>query len=138
MTDKERFLEKVLLGPDCWEWQASKDPAGYGRFWLEGRMMPSQQAAYRLLVGPVPEGLSVLHCCHNRACCNPSHLRLGTQAENMADLAITGNSPLKKINAEEALKLRREGKSLREVAEVFGASKQAVRQILERTYGTSK
>lgn len=138
MTDAARFLEKLCQGPACWEWQAAKDPAGYGRFWLDNRMMPASQAAYRLFIGPIPDGFSVLHCCHNKACCNPAHLRLGTQAENMADLAVAGNSPLKKINAKEALKLRREGKSLREVAEVFGASKQAVRQILERTYGTSK
>lgn len=26
--------------------------------------------------GPIPEGYEVDHMCHNRACCEPSHLRL--------------------------------------------------------------
>ena len=41
--------------------------------------------AYELFVGPIPEGLMVRHRCHNRRCCNPDHLELGTNRDNVQD-----------------------------------------------------
>jgi hypothetical protein len=32
--------------------------------------------------GPIPKGLTLDHLCRNRACCNPDHMELCTQAEN--------------------------------------------------------
>ena len=36
--------------------------------------------------GPIPSGMEVMHICDNRACFRYDHLRLGTHAENMADM----------------------------------------------------
>lgn len=44
------------------------------------------QAAYELATGePVPKGMIVMHTCDNHLCTNPSHLSVGTRAENNAD-----------------------------------------------------
>jgi len=38
------------------------------------------------MIGPVPKGLFVMHTCDIPRCCNPAHLRLGTCADNNADM----------------------------------------------------
>lgn len=71
---------------ECWEWERSKDGGGYGVFTTHkyGREK-SHRISYLECVGEIPEGLMVLHTCDNPSCCNPKHLFLGTNQENMDD-----------------------------------------------------
>lgn len=72
LTLKQRFWAKVAL-PDaagCLLWVGSRDLAGYGRF---GKPM-AHRFSYELLVGSIPEGLTIDHLCRVRACVNPDHL----------------------------------------------------------------
>lgn len=71
---------------ECWEWQASFGNSGYGQF----DCGLAHRAAYRLLVGKIPDGLVVLHSCDNKKCVNPSHLHLGTQKDNIRDASSKG------------------------------------------------
>src|SRR5262249_33683010 len=48
--------------------------------------------AYELCYGPIPEGRVVLHHCDNPPCVKPSHLCLGTQRENIADMVTKGRN----------------------------------------------
>jgi hypothetical protein len=93
-----KFWKDVdIQGPDdCWPWLRKKDKAGYGRFarGTAGRLgiFSAHRTAYYLTYGEIPKGLFVLHSCDYRCCCNPKHLRLGTQSDNMKDMWDRGRA----------------------------------------------
>lgn len=65
---------------DCWEWKAGRTAAGYGKVTINQQHHYVHRLAYEELVGPIlPEHL-VHHVCRNRACYNPAHLELATNA----------------------------------------------------------
>lgn len=94
-----RLLSKIddTNGTGCWEWQGGKTQTGYGMFFYgtfdgKEKMGKAHKAAWVLLKGPVPDGLFVLHRCHNAKCCNPAHLYLGTHMDNMKDRDESGRT----------------------------------------------
>jgi hypothetical protein len=82
-TAKERFWPKVAKTDGCWLWTASLNNKGYGEFRFQGRTSLAHRVAYELLIGPIPEGLSLDHLCRNPRCVNPAHLEPVTHQENM-------------------------------------------------------
>jgi hypothetical protein len=91
----ERFWPKVdsSAGPSaCWPWTASCKVKGYGQIGAGGRQRPllAHRVAWEIANGPIGEGLVVCHSCDNPKCCNPAHLFVGTQAENLQDMTSKG------------------------------------------------
>ncbi len=85
LTIEDRFWMKVSKSgaDDCWEWLACC-VEGYGQFFVaNGKRVKAHRFAYELLVGTIPDGLTLDHLCRNRKCCNPSHLEPVTVAENV-------------------------------------------------------
>ena len=78
-TIEERFWAKVEKTDICWLWTGTVDSAGYGRC---GQGI-AHRYAYKLVVGPIPEGLSLDHLCRVRNCVRPDHLEPVTQRENV-------------------------------------------------------
>lgn len=84
----ERFVNKILIGNDCWEWTGRKDKDGYGRTRYNVKPYRSCRASkmsYELFIGPFPEGMQACHKCDNPSCVRPSHIFPGTQSDNMRD-----------------------------------------------------
>jgi hypothetical protein len=78
-----RFWNFVEKTDSCWLWVGGIQPKElYGNFWLDGTTVRAHRYAYELLVGPIPEGLTLDHLCRVRHCVNPAHLEPVTQAEN--------------------------------------------------------
>lgn len=88
------FWSKVrVAGPhDCWEWGAGRFPKGYGASSRLCGTRIAHRIAYSLCIGPIPEGLQVLHTCDNPPCCNPGHLFPGTNADNVRDRVAKGRN----------------------------------------------
>ncbi len=87
-----RFWEKVRKTDTCWLWQASTNQGGYGTFRANGASRLAHRLSWEEHYGAIPPATMVLHRCDNPPCVNPKHLFLGTQLDNMRDMANKGRS----------------------------------------------
>lgn len=87
-TLAEYLWARIVRTPEgCWRWTGSHATTGYGTGSFEGRAFLAHREVYEVLVGPIPEALTVDHVhdrgCRWKDCVNPSHLEPVTLAENV-------------------------------------------------------
>lgn len=148
-TPQERFWSRVDKsgGEDsCWNWIAAKDKNGYGNFrcHYKEKEQRSHRHAWVFTNGKIPESMCVLHKCDNPSCCNPKHLFIGTNLDNMLDKTRKGrnNAPvgeragLTKLTEKQVLEMREMFASglltQRAIAKKFSVGYKAVNKIVHR------
>lgn len=129
----EQFWARVDMsaGPDaCWPWTGYLRKDGRGCVGVGERRLAAHRVALGSGIGlPEPAGF-VLHSCDNPRCCNPAHLRVGTHADNMADMKLRGRADRRdgerntraKLTAADVADIRAIGRSVpaRVLAEKYG------------------
>lgn len=83
-------LERTESG--CVVWAGYRDRDGYGHIYVGNKKTPVHRLVYTLVHGTIPAGMCVCHHCDNPACCEPAHLFLGTQADNVMDMVNKGRN----------------------------------------------
>ena len=85
-----RLLRKMKKVDDCWIWTGYTKNGRYGSLCVDGKAHQAHIAAYKRLIGPVGQGMKVLHSCNNTMCIKPHHLRQGTMRDNSQDCLSRG------------------------------------------------
>lgn len=144
----DRLLSRVTMVPiaGCWIFTGSLNEAGYGMIGIGRRgegVDRAHRITYRHFCGEIPAGMFVCHRCDQPACCNPHHLFLGTNLDNVRDCIGKGraSNPPKNphligeshyahvITADvvrAARRLRAEGMMYKDIASSLGAPIRAI------------
>lgn len=130
------------VGPNkCWEWSGTRYRGGYGGITLAGgKNTGSHRASWELHFGPIPDGMYVCHHCDNPPCCNPLHLFVAHQKDNMKDMRSKGRhtplrgslSPLSLLKEADVLKIAcmlSNGDTHRTIGAAFGVSQNVISKI---------
>jgi hypothetical protein len=119
-----RYVERSACG--CWNWNGAQDGHGYGHLNVRGKPIKAHRISYELNVGPIPEGLFILHSCDNRRCVNPAHLSVGDAADNSRDMAIKERSRTTVLTADDVRAIRQSNLSHAELGRKYGVTYQAI------------
>jgi hypothetical protein len=134
---RERFDEKYKVDPitDCWLWTACVSSNGYGLVKVGRRMIRAHRVSWELHCGDIPMGLYVLHHCDTPPCVNPTHLFLGTMADNNRDRDEKGRNGKAVLSENDVIEIRRardRGQIARQIAPRYGICRRAVQNVIAR------
>lgn len=96
----KKFWLRVEKTAGCWNWTAccwrERGADRYGCVYLPSYCAPrirfqAHRISWIITNGRFPdEGMLVCHACDNMKCCNPAHLHLGTQSQNIKECVVRG------------------------------------------------
>jgi hypothetical protein len=135
------FVEDYQTG--CWEWQWSKNAAGYGQFYWVGSMRLAHRISYYLFRGIDLGELCGCHTCDNPGCVNPAHIFAGTRLDNRHDAMQKGRprpgawgeraskAKLKERDIPEIISLRKSGLTFRAIAARYGVFHSSIIKVCQ-------
>ncbi len=124
----------------CWEWKKKLPEGKRPYFDVSG----VRKAAYRIVYEQyhgvtLKKSQLVRHDCDNPICCNPHHLSVGTHQDNMDDMKERERHGLPAHVVKAIRRLRNDGKTQKEIAELYGVSRETISAIdTERVYKGDK
>lgn len=132
-----RLIPEPNSGCLLWEGGLLTRPRGsrkpvYGLIKSDGKMKKVHRVAYELSCGGIPEGWHVLHRCDVPLCCNPQHLFLGTNRDNIDD-KVRKDRASKKLtfkNAAEVHRLAASGMSQSAIARMMNVNQSTISRII--------
>lgn len=99
-----------------------------------GKVLKTHRYSWTLSRGFIPVGLAVLHKCDNPPCVRPRHLFLGTQKENVIDMARKGRHGMSTLTNEQISQIKNmyaSGNFLqKELAHQFGVQISAISRFV--------
>lgn len=146
--ERARIEARYIPEPNsgCWLWIGYTDWAGYGRLKIDGRDQSAHRLSWRIYRGDIPDNQCVLHRCDVPQCVNPDHLFLGTQADNMKDMAAKKRSDggcrlgstgerhwLAKLTAEDVRQIRADDRYHRVIADEYAVARSVISAIKRRS-----
>lgn len=115
----------------CHLFAGTQNAKGYGVIKVGNKNYAAHRVSWIREHGPIPDKLSVLHKCDTPACCNPLHLFLGTNKNNVDDCVAKGRR-YTKLKPSQVLDIRSGKYSIRSLAKRFGVAR---RTISDAMYG---
>jgi hypothetical protein len=162
--EKEELISRFWLKVDkehesgCWIWRGNLNKQGYGRFGVNRKIILAHRYSWEITNGEIPDGMYVCHICDVPACVNPSHMFLGTLADNNEDMRRKGrginppakanrtsfqkgvtsgeNHPRAKLtrsDIEEAKLLREQGWKYKDIAKKYGVATPTLHRAVRGT-----
>lgn len=141
---KARLLSSISKAESgCWDWNKSKNAAGYGTISVKNKITVAHRASYAAFIGEIPAGKYVCHSCDNPSCINPSHLFIGSPSDNLMDCyskmrrpktgPTRGACKLAHLSPPQAELVKNEialkKKTLKEIAIEFGVSVHVIKGV---------
>ena len=133
----DRF-KKHLAKPNengCILWTGKKHSDGYGLIRAGGSNLDelfTHRVSYLMAFGPFDTNLFVCHRCDVPACCNPDHLFLGTNKDNMNDCKEKGRH----VHGERCPAAKLTDKKVKQMRQLY-ADKIANKTDLSKSFGVS-
>lgn len=135
----ERILKNIKINEtNCWEWLKCTNQNNYGVIRAKRRNYLVHRLIFEIIKKQNIKGKLVCHTCDNPLCCNPDHMFIGTQTENMKDAQLKKRMKqgekhyrhkLTIKNLEEIRLLLKNGNSIRKIALIFNVSASCIAAI---------
>ena len=137
----DTIWSKVQVGDaeSCWPWTGGRTRRGdYGQVRYQGRNMLAHRLVWELVHGcRPPADRVIMHTCDHGLCCNPAHLRMGTQLDNIADMDAKGRRRIgrgerhhcARFTEADVRAIRSDQRFQHVIAEDYGVSQTAIHKI---------
>lgn len=140
-----RRIDSGLSADECWPWKGSyggvkrATGVGYGKLTVAGKQLDAHRVAWELHnAQSIPAGFHVMHICDYPPCVNPSHLKLGSNDENVNDMVgkrrhtFGERNPQAKLTEDDVRTIRSSSMSVSDLAERFGVNKLTINGVIAR------